>query len=44
MAGMEEQRAAAAREREELEQLRRGLQQFVIQGALLHKQAERRGV
>jgi hypothetical protein len=44
MAGMEEQRAAVAREREEVQELRQGLQQFVIQGALLHRQAERRGI
>jgi hypothetical protein len=42
LAGMEEERAAVAREREEVQELRQGLQHFIIQGALLHKQGERR--
>jgi hypothetical protein len=44
MAGMDEQRAAVARDREEVQELRKGLQHFIIQGALLHKHAHRRGV
>jgi len=43
MAGLEEQKAGVAREREEVQELKRGVQQFIIQGALLHKMAERRG-
>ena len=47
MAGLEEREAGVTREREELreegEELRWGLQHFIIQGALLHKQAERSG-
>ena len=41
MAGLEEQKAGVARKREEVEELRRGAQQFIIQGALLHKQVDR---